>query len=422
MATQFDGGFRAQICALRFGRLNAAGQVPAGPTNSYVTSAVGKLEVKPSLEAGVEILFKDGCGGLAATYKARDIPKRFDVTLDLLKPDPEIDELLTQAAIIQAPANFGQRTLTDGQTTNTSPTFTSGQANFTVADVGGTLTGTGIPVGSTISALINPVGGVSSQVQMSQNATATGSALSVTVQRALPANFSGALPAPNLVTLTTSTSGGTLAAGPFFYKITATLAGNETTPSNELTVTTTGATSSNTLTWTAVPNATGYNIYRSATTGTELKLASVLAVTTYIDTAPGSPSGALPVINTTTLVQTVGAYSQTLGVFPTDYGISVEAWAKVIVGSNQARTLPWMRYGLFCTYWSAANHVLDNSAQMTTYTGWAVENLGFGTGPGRDWLGGATGVTPSRAVGRYRDFAIPPITDPGYTPVVGTPT
>lgn len=108
--------------------------------------------------------------------------------------------------------------------------------------------------------------------------------------------------------LATATTGGTLAAGTYRYYVTATNADGETTVSNEESIVTTGATSTVTVTWTAVTGATGYKIYRTAVdgaSGTQLLLATVGAVTTYEDDGSGTPSGAFPTINTAT---TAGTY------------------------------------------------------------------------------------------------------------------
>lgn len=104
----------------------------------------------------------------------------------------------------------------------------------------------------------------------------------------------------------TSTSGGTLpTASTYKYYVTAITSAGETTVSNEITIGPTGAgsTNSNTVNWTPVTYATGYNIYRTAAgggTGTELKLASVTgqSTATYLDTGANTPSGALPGSNT----------------------------------------------------------------------------------------------------------------------------
>lgn len=68
------------------------------------------------------------------------------------------------------------RIVTDGATTNGSPNVTSATANFTATDQGSPISGTGIPAASTILTVTS-----STQVVISANATATGSALSLTI-------------------------------------------------------------------------------------------------------------------------------------------------------------------------------------------------------------------------------------------------
>lgn len=114
--------------------------------------------------------------------------------------------------------------------------------------------------------------------------------------------------------LATATTGGTITAGTYKYVVTAINAVGETLASNEQTIVTTGSTSTVTVTWAAVTGATGYNLYKTAAggaTGTELKYKTVGLVTSDVDTAPGSPAGALPASNT--------AYNPGTYVAPTKY-------------------------------------------------------------------------------------------------------
>jgi hypothetical protein len=69
---------------------------------------------------------------------------------------------------------------------------------------------------------------------------------------------------PSAPTLTTATTGGSLAANTYAYQVAATNASGTSAAvrSNPVSITTTGSTSVNTLTWTAVPGATGYVVYR----------------------------------------------------------------------------------------------------------------------------------------------------------------
>ena len=77
-------------------------------------------------------------------------------------------------------------------------------------------------------------------------------------------------------------AGGTLPAATYFYKVTAISAsGQESSVSSEVSQVT-AVNTMNTLTWTAVPGAVAYKIYRSAATNAEVFLTTV-AVTTFTD-------------------------------------------------------------------------------------------------------------------------------------------
>lgn len=114
---------------------------------------------------------------------------------------------------------------------------------------------------------------------------------------------SPAIIAPVANTPSTSTSGGTLAADTYYYKVTALKGGGETLASNEVSKVTTGATSTVTVTWSSVTGATGYRVYQtSAASGTELFLVSLGVVLTYTDTGAITPTlPAPPLVNTTAL-------------------------------------------------------------------------------------------------------------------------
>lgn len=115
---------------------------------------------------------------------------------------------------------------------------------------------------------------------------------------------------------TVSATGGTLVAGTYRYYVTATNSSGETTVSNEQSAVTTGSTSTVTVNWATVTNATGYKVYRTASggaTGTELFLASVGAVTSYLDTGALTPSGAFPTFNT---AYQAGTYTAPTKFFP----------------------------------------------------------------------------------------------------------
>ena len=126
--------------------------------------------------------------------------------------------------------------------------------------------------------------------------------------RAYPAQLS--TPVISSVTGTT----GTLAAGTWSYRVSATDAYGETLASTAVTVTL-GAPGGAISTWGAVTGAATYKVYRGVS-GSELLLATVTAPTvTYTDNGSITPSGALPTLNTTYSLRT----GQNTFPIPTDY-------------------------------------------------------------------------------------------------------
>lgn len=148
------------------------------------------------------------------------------------------------------------------------------------------------------------------------------------------------LSAPVASTPTTSTSGGTLAAATYYYKVTALSAYGQTTGSNEVSRATTGSTSRNTLTWSAVTGATGYKVYRSTSSGAEQLLATLGAVTTYNDTGTSTTATSVPSTNTTSGIES----DSFLVSNPTDN----EIWLKWVLQAGNAGiiwTLPDFSFG-----------------------------------------------------------------------------
>ena len=105
----------------------------------------------------------------------------------------------------------------------------------------------------------------------------------------------GAPSAPVLNAPTTASTGGTLAAGTFGYRVSALSAAGESLPCTEVTVVVPAGTATNTVTvtWPLVLGATGYRVY-GRSVGAELFLAAVGAVGTFTDLGSIVPTGAMP--------------------------------------------------------------------------------------------------------------------------------
>jgi len=197
-----------QVCALRVARLAADGTTPAGATNLYVTDKLAELAIAPVYDTGDEIDVKGGCGQIIVAYKDPDKLKRLDLTLTMEMVDPELTELVTGSSLITvggmsmgyalpavgaaaapgvsleawskawigggAPPGL---VVTDG-VLNSSTTVTSATAAFTAADVGRTISGTGIPALATIASVSN-----ATTVIISSAATATATGVTLTIGR-----------------------------------------------------------------------------------------------------------------------------------------------------------------------------------------------------------------------------------------------
>lgn len=146
------------------------------------------------------------------------------------------------------------------------------------------------------------------------------------------------LPAPGTVTATPSTTGGSLAAGTYYYKVTALNAQGQTTGSPEVSATTTTATSSVALSWTAVPGATSYNVYRGTAAGGENVYYNTTTAS-YTDTGAAGTSGTVPASNTAKVID--GEVYVNYGNFNGAGGGTPDTLATaLIVQSGQVASLP----------------------------------------------------------------------------------
>jgi autotransporter-associated beta strand protein len=126
----------------------------------------------------------------------------------------------------------------------------------------------------------------------------------------------GALAAP-VQNAAAPASGGNLTAGvPLFYVITATNAFGESFSSNQVTITPAGINLANTLSWAAVPGATGYRVYRSILSGNFsnglVAVISSAATTTFTDTGAAVSASFTPPTQTMFTLK-VGSGAAVLG-------------------------------------------------------------------------------------------------------------
>lgn len=152
---------------------------------------------------------------------------------------------------------------------------------------------------------------VSPQVLVSQLLGTTDAALytvaagqSVKIAHGVLCNVTGSMPAPVLTLGTTSASGGTLAAGTYFWKCAALNSAGETLASNEVTATTSGTTSSQPLTCTSPAGTVSYAWYRGTTSGAE-NVRYTTTVPSFTDTGAAGTTQSPVTTQTTATAVTV---------------------------------------------------------------------------------------------------------------------
>ena len=119
---------------------------------------------------------------------------------------------------------------------------------------------------------------------------------------------SAVLSAPGQSAPATTPTGGTLASGTYYYKITAITASGETTGSNEQSIVVPNTTATNTVTvnWAAVAGSTGFKVYRGTAAGAENRLVTTVGnVLTATDTGAATTAGGPPATNSTGTTQGV---------------------------------------------------------------------------------------------------------------------
>jgi hypothetical protein len=112
-----------------------------------------------------------------------------------------------------------------------------------------------------------------------------------------------------VISLGTAASGGTFAAGTYFWKLTATNGAGETLGSNEITATLT-ASQKQPINWSAVAGANGYRLYRGTAAGAENVLVAVIpggATVTYADLGAAGTNASVPTVDRSASAATVHA-------------------------------------------------------------------------------------------------------------------
>jgi len=135
------------------------------------------------------------------------------------------------------------------------------------------------------------------------------------------------LAVPVIAGISGSTGGSLVSGTTYYYKMTATNAAGETTPSAQFSYTPSGSNLVANLSWTTVPGATGYKIYRSTTSGT-FGASSLLTTLIYgssvgyQDTGTSTSTGTPPSSNTAVSPVTLTAATVTASAGPNDVSVA----------------------------------------------------------------------------------------------------
>lgn len=207
-----------------------------------------------------------------------------------------------------------------------------------------------------------------------------------------------ALSAMGALGSSTATSGGSLAAGTYGYKVSALSQYGETAASAEKTQVTTGSTSTVTLTWSTVTDAVGYRIY-GRTSGGPWRVISQIAQAaspTYTDLGTITPDATMvaPTIDTSGTAPNGYAYPA-VGADSIPNGVSIEAWSRNVAqpgtpgypSGQQIGQAPYIRWVWPKVHLFKGDRTIDAENPVDgMFTGYAVENSQWGNGPNNDWL------------------------------------
>lgn len=359
MAT--NGPVAIQGCAYRISRLAADGSIVESASSVIQDDRpLVKLDAKPNMQAGVEITPVSACGVPVISYKDCDRYKRWDITLTLGDFDPEQMELVGQGEVLTSEGSSG-RTFADGAYDVYENILSSpADADFLDSDVGRTVTDAGTTVATC---------GITTA---SKEVTTTASFATMPVVEGMTVTGTD-IPANTTVT----------------EIIDATHIMISNTP--------TAIVASETLTFFAIPANTYITEFVS---GTEVRLSTgALATQTGISITLGAQP-----------VGTIGYQYPHLLLVACPFGVSIEVWSKAIVrgtgfqgttpypssGTPEIPGSPYIRTGIFRAFLWHSAMAIENKEQTPEFTGWAIENPNFGTGPADDWRESALpGVGPA---------------------------
>lgn len=102
MTAETDAPASILAVMMRVAKLDASGATPAGSGAMYTTDALVQFQWSPTVEGGLDLMQRKASGDLCVFTKTPDITKRYEVTLNLCSPDPELEAMLAGGVVLTA--------------------------------------------------------------------------------------------------------------------------------------------------------------------------------------------------------------------------------------------------------------------------------------------------------------------------------
>lgn len=201
--------------------------------------------------------------------------------------------------------------------------------------------------------------------------------------------------------------------------ILSTPAAPRTTAANGTTSTTSAVITSPTAAFTSLDIGAGITSSVAGAVPANTTIISVQSATQATMSVNGGANSSINSFTITPVAHSIGSQYPSLGVQASDNGVSLELWTKAFDGAGPAAVLPYIKHALTRTYWRVDTKEFTNAKQGQAFTGYAIENAGWGNGPWNDWVNPSPSTrTLDRAYGWHRTSTLP-------TPAIGyvaTPT
>ena len=95
---------QVQACIIRVAKLNPDGTPLVGTDAGYISDALVSVAFEPEYQDGAEITQDNACGDRVIDYKAPDIFRWGNITLQLATPDPYLSAFLSGGQVITGTA------------------------------------------------------------------------------------------------------------------------------------------------------------------------------------------------------------------------------------------------------------------------------------------------------------------------------